>query len=102
MVHEVELARLALRRDALIAEYNGDIAWWQAVQGAGLAAAGLALVGAASGTLQRDAFLLTVAIAALAVLVAARRIDLRRARFRGNLAAVNGELARLKTEDGHL
>lgn len=102
MVHEVELARLALRRDALIAEYAGDIAWWHAVQAAGLAVTGLAAVGFASASISAHALVGSVAVSGFVVALASRRLDARKDRFHRDMDRVEAEHERLKEERGHL
>jgi hypothetical protein len=98
--HDLDLARLAFLKDALVAEYNARIARWHAVQAALLAVAGLAALAWLGGTLAASALVVVLAAVGLGAYLATKMLDRYENEFELKMQRLLEELETLKRRGG--
>lgn len=87
---------LAFRKDALLAEYHGSVTRWQTVQAAALTGVALGVLGYLGGGLRLVALLVVLVMAGATVTAAEQWMREYEESFRDKLAALLGDVERLK------
>lgn len=88
--------RLTFLKDGLISEYEGRLARWHIVQGAALAAAGLAMLGYFGGSLVGASLVVVLALAAGTIALASHVMRSHEAEFERLLKHLVKDLKSLK------
>jgi hypothetical protein len=93
---EVEVERLRMRKDMVVAMYHVRTLRWNALQAGSLAAGGLAVVAGAGGTIDLAMTVALVTVAAFYLGIAGRSLRALDGEFSTSLEELEEDLGRLK------